>query len=224
MPRSRIHRLSACLLALCLVSTPAVRAAGFGVSADAGTPGVGAALWFPLAGSFLDFRVGFNTLSFNHAYTSGGIRYDGHAVLRNVPLLVDWYPVGFGFRLTGGVVYNDNQATLVATPQDGSYTIDGTTYPASQAGPLTGSLTYPHLAPYLGFGFGDPFSGILPVFFSVDFGAFYQRSGSVTLVDPHASGNPSLAAGIAAEQAHLEASIGRYRWYPVVSLGLGFTF
>jgi hypothetical protein len=224
MSKPRLHRLATSLLVCSLLSAPAVQAASFGLSADAGTPGVGAAVWFPLAGSFLDFRVGFNTLSFNHPYTSGGIRYDTHAVLRNLPLLVDWYPLGFGFRLTGGVVYNDNQASFLATSENGSYTIDGTSYPASQVSPLTGSLSYPHLAPYLGLGFGDPFSGVLPVFFSIDFGAFYQRSGTVTLTDPQADSNPALAAGIAAEQAQLQASIGRYRWYPVVSLGLGFSF
>ncbi len=224
MSKPRLHRLATSLLVCSLLSAPAVQALGFGLSADAGTPGVGAAVWFPLAGSFLDFRVGFNTLSFNHPYTSGGIRYDTHAVLRNLPLLVDWYPLGFGFRLTGGVVYNDNQASFLATSENGSYTIDGTSYPASQVSPLTGSLSYPHLAPYLGLGFGDPFSGVLPVFFSIDFGAFYQRSGTVTLTDPQADSNPALAAGIAAEQAQLQASIGRYRWYPVVSLGLGFSF
>jgi hypothetical protein len=219
------RRVFSCLSACLLLAAPSAgRAAVLGVSAQAGTPGLGGAVWFPLAGSFADVRLGFNGFSFNHTFNSGGNPYALHADLRNAPLLVDWYPFGFGFHLTGGIVYNDNHADYTAEPQNGEYVIDGTPYPASEVGTLGGTVTYPKIAPYLGLGFGDPFSGVFPVFFTADFGAFYQKSPNVTLISSNQSGNPELDAQLAAEAGRIQSDIGKYRWYPVISFGIGIGF
>lgn len=198
--RGTLTCLIACLL---LAAVPTGRAAVLGVSAQVGTPGLGGAVWFPIAGSFADVRLGFNGFSFNHTFNSGGNPYALHAVLRNAPLLVDWYPFGFGFHLSGGIVYNDNHGDYTAEPQNGEYVIDGTPYPVSEVGTLSGTVTYSRIAPYLGVGFGDPFSGVLPLFFTADFGAFYQKSPSVTLVSSNQSGNPVFDAQLAAEAARI---------------------
>ncbi len=208
---------------LLLAAAPGARASILGVSAQVGTPGVGGTVWFPVAGSFADVRLGFNTFTLNHTINSGGNAYALHAVLRNAPLLVDWYPFGFGFHLTGGVVYNGNHVDYAAEPQNGMYVINGTPYPASTVGTLSGTVTYPHISPYLGVGFGDPFSGVLPVFFTADFGAFYQRTPSVTLVSSN-GGNPALNSQLAAEAGRIRSDMGRYRWYPVISFGIGIGF
>lgn len=207
-----------------LALVPTVRASGLGASVQIGTPGYGATLWTPLAGPFADVRLGFNTLTLNHTLNSGGNPYAVHADLRTLPLLVDWYPFGFGFHLTGGVVYNDNRANYTAVPQNGEYVINGQPYPAALLGNVSGTVTYPHLAPYLGFGFGDPFSGILPLFFTADFGAFYQKTPDVTLVSSAASGNPALEAQLATQAARIQSDLGKYRWYPVISFGVGVSF
>ncbi|MCL5799548.1 MAG: hypothetical protein M1574_05600 [Gammaproteobacteria bacterium] len=209
---------------LAFFTAPASRASILGVSAQVGTPGAGATVWFPVAGSFADIRLGFNTFSFNHTINSGGNPYALHVQLRSVPLLVDWYPLGFGFHLTGGVVYNGNRADYTAEPQNGEYVIDGTSYPAATLGTVSGTVTYPHLAPYLGFGFGDPFSGVLPVFFSADFGAFYQKNPNVTLISSNPSANQLYANQFAAEAGRIHSDLGKYRWYPVVSFGIGIGF
>jgi hypothetical protein len=198
--RGTLTCLIACLL---LAAAPTGRAAVLGVSAQVGTPGLGGAVWFPIAGSFADVRLGFNGFSFNHTFNSGGNPYALHAVLRNAPLLVDWYPFGFGFHLSGGIVYNDNHGDYTAEPQNWEYVIDGTPYPVSEVGTLSGTVTYSRIAPYLGVGFGDPFSGVLPLFFTADFGAFYQKSPSVTLVSSNQSGNPVFDAQLAAEAARI---------------------
>lgn len=195
--------LTCLIVCLLLAAAPTGRAAVLGVSAQVGTPGLGGAVWFPIAGSFADVRLGFNGFSFNHTFNSGGNPYALHAVLRNAPLLVDWYPFGFGFHLSGGIVYNDNHGDYTAEPQNGEYVIDGTPYPVSEVGTLSGTVTYSRIAPYLGVGFGDPFSGVLPLFFTADFGAFYQKSPSVTLVSSNQSGNPVFDAQLAAEAARI---------------------
>jgi hypothetical protein len=215
---------SAALLLLLFLSAPRGRAAVLGASVQAGSPGLGGAVWFPVAGSFADVRLGFNTFTFHHTINSGGNPYDLHIRLRSLPLLVDWYPFGFGFHLTGGVVYNENRADYVAVPQNGEYVINGNAYPASTVGTLSGTITYPKFAPYLGLGFGDPFSGILPVFFTSDIGAFYQRSPSVTLISSNQSQNPAFSSQLAQEAGRIRSDLGKYRWYPVISFGIGVAF
>lgn len=216
------------MFALALVAPRARALPGFGVglSAQAGTPGLGASLWFPLAGSFADVRVGFSTFSINHNFTlsNGGNHYAFQPRLRNMPILLDWYPFGSGFHLTAGAFYDDNTVSLTAQPQSGTYVIDGQPYPASELGVITGTVRYARFAPYLGLGFGDPFSGVFPLFVSFDLGAYYQGAPDVNLVSSQEQSNAAVASSLAAEASSLRADIGKYRWFPVINLGLGVAF
>jgi len=190
----------------------------------AGTLGGGLGLTFGVIPNRVDLRAGFNLFNYNRSFASGTLNYDGHVKFQNAGALADWYPFDGTFRLSTGVYYNNNKFDLTATPSSsGTYTVNGTTYNAAQVGTLTGNVRFKKTAPYIGFGFGNPMrGGRLTLMF--DFGAIYQGSGQVTLHATGAFANPQLANDISAAQQTAQSDMSKYRWWPVVQLGLGYRF
>src|SRR4051794_4597709 len=92
------------LLIALLAAPTAAHAAGVGLRA--GTTGLGADFGWEMAPTLYG-RVGYSALNFNRDVDSGNVHYDGKVKLSNLSGLLDWSPLG-PFRLTGGVIYNDN--------------------------------------------------------------------------------------------------------------------
>ncbi|MHB8256758.1 MAG: hypothetical protein ACYDHY_08345 [Acidiferrobacterales bacterium] len=197
--------------------------AGPALDVHAGSLGGGLGLTFGVARG-LDVRAGFNVANATRTVTSDNIRYDGQIKFQTVGALADWYPFDGAFRLSAGLYYNDNKADLTAFPDaGGTYTIDGNTYTAAQVGSLTGTVRFNRSSPYIGLGFGNPMRGG-PWTFMLDVGALYQGSPKVNLSASGTLANPQLAADIASARQTAESDAAKYRWWPLVQLGLGYRF
>lgn len=197
--------------------------AGVGLSAGAGTLGLGLTLSAPIVPGWVDARLLVNGGRITRHETTDGLRYKGRAHFRNAALLADLYPFGGIFRVTGGVYYDDNQVDLTGTPVNGIYTVNGYTVPAAAVGPVTGRITYARFAPYLGLGVGNgarPGAGFT---YGVDLGVMWDRP-TTTLNAPGAAYDPALATEIASVRAQIENQANRLKAYPVISVSLGYRF
>ena len=214
---------AAAVLAGVLFTTGA-QAAGVGVRA--GTTGLGADIGWSLAPT-LSARVGYSALDWNRDVDSGGVRYDGKLKLSNLSGLIDFSPLG-PFRLTGGVVLNNNRYDVNGQPSNGTFDIGGRTYNASDVGSLSGRVKSGRsLAPYLGIGYGNVAGA--GVNFYADVGILFQGSPRADLnatcgASLSASGCAQLQSDVAAERARLEDRLKSFRYYPVINVGITVGF
>jgi hypothetical protein len=197
------------LAATLLAATGAAQAAGVGVRA--GTLGVGGDIAWSVAPT-LSARLGYSRLDWERDYTTSSVRYDGDIKLSNFSTLLDFSPLG-PLRLTGGVIFNNNRYEATGVAAAG--TVSGDVKAGRKA------------APYLGIGYGNV-SGA-GVNFYADFGVMFMGSPKASL---SATCNPAVGAAactafqndVAEEQRRLEDRLKRFKYYPVLNVGVTIGF
>ena len=207
------------ILAIALVLFPASALADGSIGVRAGTLGLGAELSYPLSQS-LGLRLNADSYKSSKKYTQDGIDYDGEATLKTASLLADWYPFASNFRISAGPLYNGNKLGLTTPVQN--VTVNGNTYLAS----LDGQVNFKKYVPYAGIGYGRPINTGLSLTF--DLGVVFQGTPTATLTGTCTSTVPGACnqfqSDVAAQQAKLNDSIKNFRYYPVATLGLAYTF
>ena len=210
------------VVALSVLSIPAF--ADTTVNGKLSTLGLGLEAAFPITQS-VDGRIGINTFKYSITKTStsngGNTDYKGDLNLGSLEALADWHPFSGSFRLSGGLVYNNNNLNMTALPGAGStVSIGGTTYTMGAGESVNASIDFNKVAPYLGIGWGRTpkntgFS------FTSDIGILFQGSpkASVTTNDPNVT-----AADISQANSDLNNSVSSFKVYPVISFGMGYTF
>ncbi|MHB8253699.1 MAG: hypothetical protein ACYDEV_08365 [Acidiferrobacter sp.] len=205
-----------------LLLAPAL-ATTVGVGASFGTMGLGLSVTVPLVARLIDGRLIVNGGQLSRNMTTDDLHYKAQAQFRNAALLADYYPFRGLFHVTGGVYYDDNRVNLTAVPVNGAYTINGSSVPANQVGPVTGAVTYARFAPYLGLGWNNTIRMHRGWAFGADLGVMWDRP-TTTLNAPGAAYNPQLAAELATVDAEIQTQANRLKAYPVVSVSLGYRF
>jgi len=202
----------------------ASHAAGIGLRA--GTTGLGGDIGWEVAPT-LSARIGYSALSFKKNIDSNDVHYDGKVKLSNLSGLLDWGVLG-PMRLTGGVILNDNRYDVNGQPSNGTFTLNGNTYQASQVGSVNGTVKSGRaVAPYLGIGYGNVAGKGVNFYF--DLGVMFMGSPKATL-------NASCGSGLSASQCsqlqndtaeesrRLEDKLNRYKYYPVANVGVTIGF
>jgi hypothetical protein len=197
-----------------------------GIVLRGGTTGLGGDVGVELVPT-LNGRIGYSAGGFNHHFDSDSVRYDGKVKLSNLSGLLDWHPLG-PFRLTGGVIFNDNRVDVSGQPAgNGTYTFNGHTYQSTDA-TVNGTVRAGRrAAPYLGIGYGNIAGAGVNFFF--DLGIMFQGSPKATL---NANCSPSLSAAQCAqlqsdtseEARRLEDKLNRYKYFPVANIGITIGF
>ena len=220
------RRLAAALAPLLLL--PAVSQADTSLGLRAGTLGLGAELSFAVS-QRLALRLGADTYSPKTVtVTQQDVDYDAKAKLRSASLLVDWFPFANNFRISLGAMINQNKVTATGKPNsNGQFTINGQPINASDVGSLDAEVSFKKTVPYLGIGYGRPINGGLS--FISDLGVMFQGSPKSTLTatcSPTASAPncTTLQNAVASEQATLQDDLSKFKYYPVFSIGLAYTF
>ena len=152
--------------------------------------------------------------------TIEGVRVRAHLKYSTTGLFADWHPFGGGFRVAGGVSFNDAKAQIGAYGS-GTATINGKTVNMSGQ-TYNVALEYPKTTPYLGIGYGhNPASKGLG--FYVDFGVLvgkFKVRSETSLV-----GSQGITqADIDAQDAKMRDSVGELSVLPVVHLGMSYRF
>ena len=219
------------VLLLVLAASPG--AAQVALGAKAGTLGAGAELTVGLSRQ-LNTRLGVNGFNYSERREASDIEYDGEASLRTATALLDWHPGGRGFRLTGGVVYNDTEVTGSSLPPaSGVYDLGGVPVPVSILGTLDAKADFDPVVPYVGLGWGNAVSEGKKVGFFFDLGVIFQGEADVELTPNIPPGSPinttpgardALEILLSREEADLEDEAADYDLYPVVAIGLTYRF
>ena len=123
-------------------------------------------------------------------------------------ILGDWYPMGDGFRVTGGAVFNNNKISVAGTGTVGSTA--GATVNAEVK--MSDGLT-----PYLGIGYGTKPKMDKGLGFNMDLGIMFQN--------PKAKLTSSAAASeTAAEERQMQDAVDKLKYFPVLSFGISYSF
>jgi hypothetical protein len=215
---------------MCAALGSTIAAADVAVYAKAGTLGYGGGVGINLTDS-IRLRGEYTAASFSPSdIDTDDVTYDPDLDLKSGGLMLDWHPFHGTFRLTAGLLANGNELKVNGEPTSGStYTINGQTYTASQIGTLKGKVDFNSTAPYLGIGWGDALDKNGHFTFMADIGVMFQGSGNVKLQASCGSAvTPTqcaqIGANVAAEEKDLEDEISDYKYWPVLSVGLGYRF
>lgn len=209
-----------------LLSAPALAADGdaapFYLGVTGGTLGVGPEVGYRLSENF-GVRANASFLSISHGFESDDIDYDGKVKLKSFGAMLDAYPFGGGFRLSGGFRINNNKARAIAEPNGGTYDINGTTYTAAQIGTLRADTDIKDFAPALTLGYGGGLSSGLV--FGIEAGALFQgRIKIKPLTYTGTLNSPQLRADLEAERQSVQDDIDDYKVYPILQLTIGYRF
>lgn len=230
---SAIDLKKAGLTALLLLLAASPGAAQVALGAKASTLGAGAELTVGLSRQ-LNTRLGLNAFDYSERREASDIEYDGEASLRTATALLDWHPGGGGFRLTGGIVYNDTEVTGNSLPPaSGVYDLGGVPVPVSILGTLDAKADFDPVVPYAGLGWGNAVAEGKKLGFFFDLGVIFQGEADVELTPNIPAGSPinttpgardALEILLSREEADLEDEAADYDLYPVVAIGLTYRF
>ena len=187
-----------------------------------GTLGVGPEAGYRFSNTF-GVRANATFLGLSHGFDSDDIAYDGKLKLRSAGAMVDVYPFGGGFRLSGGLRINGNRARVTATPTQPTE-IGDIVYSPAQIGTLTGRARVKDVAPALTLGYGGSMrSGFM---FGIEAGALFQ--GTVRIQNFTATGNLANNAAflqqLEEERRELQDDVNDYKVYPILQLSIGYRF
>lgn len=213
---------------------------GVGIGARVSTLGAGLEAVFGLH-ERVNLRLQGNAFNYDDTLEEDGVRYDGKLKLQTFGALVDLHPFAGGLRLTAGAFQNGNKidlnASCVSSCEVGDLTI-------SSASPgdnprLFGRADFKSFAPYVGFGYGNAMRGA-PLHFAFDMGVLIQgssridldASGTATVTDNNTgmtttrdlATDPQVQAELQKEARSAEDDTKEFKYYPVISLTLGYRF
>lgn len=204
------------ILAVALMLLPALARADGSIGVRAGSTGLGVELAYPVSQS-LGVRLDVDGYKYDRKFTQDNIEYDGKVTLRTGAVLLDWFPLANNFRISAGGVYNGNKI-LLSTPTQ-SVTINNTPYTAS----LDGQIDFKKFAPYAGIGYGRPIRTGLSLTF--DLGVMFQGTPTATLNGTcTGAGCATFQTDLKAQEASLNDKVKDFKYYPVATLGLAYTF
>ena len=210
-----MKRTTAILLLACLAAS----ANAAEVYTHLGTEGIGLGVGRPLGDAF-GVRGEVSGGGLSHDFTAGDIDYDAKLKWRGIGLYGDWYPMPSPFRVTAGLAFNDSKVD--ATGTSGTVlVINGQSYSAAGEA-VYGRIEWPSVMPYLGVGFGHGRR-------ERGWGFFADLGVMIGKPKAHLTATPGLlqqvgAAELEAERRKLQDKADDYGVYPVLKIGVGYTF
>lgn len=205
---------------------PAMSFAQFGATLKAGTPGIGGDLTLGLHPK-LNTRVGFNVFWFGLTESETDEEEESVGEIQadlkwlTIPMLLDWHPWESGIRLSFGAMINNNQIDLSAEAD--SVEINEVEYVVDS---LDGKVSFNTFSPYLGVGYGNAADISGHWHFACDLGVMFQGSPKVEMnaVATNPLLQAALDADLEAEVDEIEEEFKEITMYPVLSLGVSYTF
>lgn len=149
--------------------------------------------------------------------TEEGVAYSGTLAAHRAGAFADWFALGGGFRLTGGVTFNTYKLALSARSASG-ITIGDNTYTGTS---LDVTIKFPETTPYLGIGYGHHAGKGLG--FVWDLGASIGKA-TVTANAVGFPNNAQFNADLNRELEQLRKGVGKVRILPQATVALSYKF
>jgi hypothetical protein len=155
--------------------------------------------------------------------------YELFAKADNRSFMLDVHPFGGGIYVSAGKVINKSTIALTGTPTGGSYTFNGTSYPADSVGSVIGAIQLPQSSMFYGLGWDHTFGNSWPASLTSRIGMLRQDQVKLALsaTGPYGqASNPahaSFQAQLDAERLKQEQAASNESYIknmPVVELGL----
>ena len=154
-----------------------------------------------------------------------GIDFNGNLKAQSVSVLADYFPMDNGFRITGGLNFNNTKFKLNSTGI-GTATVNGK--PVSLANDFFNvEVKQPGVTPYIGIGYGFKPDSKSAWDFYADAGVMIGKFTTTTTTS--LLNQPSIAgvitqADIDAQTATLRDSVSKLSVLPKVSVGASYRF
>ncbi len=187
---------------------------GFTMGPNISNLGLGAELGYRFNDHF-GLRLVGNYYADELSLETARSEYDADLTMLSAGAVMDIYPFGRSFRLTGGLRFNGNKADLDVRPTGGT---------GGQEVSLDGYVKFRKYAPYAGMGFQGTFAeGRLAM--AADFGVFFQGVPDVHLEGrgPMAS-HPRFQAEVDREIESIENDLAIVAYYPVIRFSMTYRF
>ena len=163
-------------------------------------------------------RLGASFFTYKHdgEDASEDFKYSGDLDLSSFSVLLEVYPMKNSIYLVGGMLINSNEATITFTPQN-TYHYGGIAYTPEMLGDMTAVMSFNSIAPYTGIGFGNRI-GKKGLGFSMELGVVFQGKPDIEL------SATKLLEPSATQSEQVEENLEWAQYYPVLSIGLIYTF
>jgi hypothetical protein len=211
-----------------------------GMAVTAGAGGIGIEIATPLYDHF-NLRARGGYFSYYLDYESSGYDVTGRILARSVNTSVDYYPFHNGFRISPGVTVDNGNAAHgnIVIPVGQSFDLGDGTYTSAAGDPVRGNIaaTFGHrVAPSLTAGWGNLIPH-RPRNFSIPVEVGFEYIGA-PLVDFNLQGSvcdqnnncgpiatdPTTLANVQAQRTKINNDIAPLRFFPIVSVGFGWSF
>ncbi|MBI5664505.1 MAG: hypothetical protein HZC49_05405 [Nitrospirae bacterium] len=173
-------------------------------------------------------RIGFNYLTpQNYSGELDDIEYEFDIESKNVLAVLDWHPFSGSFRLSAGAVFNDTSFDSTAKFSDSAEPVDigGTEYAPADIGNLKGDIEFNKVSPYIGLGWDTSIGKSNRFAFLSDIGVVFQGSPNIELsADGPISTNATFQKDLAQEEEDYQDDLNKFKYYPVIALGIGYRF
>lgn len=199
-------------------------AVGDGFYAGVGTLGVNLGYKVGAAENF-GVRVGFNRFRYDTEIEEGDVDYEGDLKLSSLEVLFDWHPFADGFALTAGFLSNENKFTGKAGADgSGALTLNGVRYTGVNPSAEVTAKFGDGVTPYLGIGYIANPSAAKGFRINMAIGVVFQQPDVDLTVSGVNDPNGTLAADRAAAEREIRKDLDKLRHYPVLTLGVSYSF
>jgi hypothetical protein len=190
------------------------------VAPKTSTLGLGADLVIQVTPGF-NTRLGLNGISTKLDLNFSDVDYEVDFDMESYSAILDWYPNETPFRVSAGLLYNNNKADFEAD-RESTYKLGDNFYSTASVGKLTATVRYgEELAPYIGIGWGNPFDTDKRIGWMCDFGLAYTGSPRIRL---NSTGGGVTGADLAKEEQDIQNDLDKLKFFPVLSLSLFIKF
>jgi hypothetical protein len=211
----------------------------FAAQVTASFSGVGIQVATPVAQRF-NLRGGGSFITYATIFQTDGINEAAQINLRSANVSLDWYPFHNGFRISPGVtLYNGNNVSAtLSVPGGQNFSLGDGTYTSSPSDPVhgTGSMTLGRrTVPSFTVGWGNmiPHNGrrlSIPIEIGFQYigppkvnfnlaGTACSNTGCANIAT-----DPTSQADLQQQLATINNEIAPLRFYPIISIGLAWTF
>lgn len=216
------------LLAAGLVAaTGAVQASNIGAGVVAGTLGIGAQVSYAWT-ERVQVRAMAAGLSADVDFEADGgsdLEYGGDIDLLHGALLLDYHPFAGTFRLTAGVIINDDKISGDASCDQLACDLGDNDGILVRGDQLDANASYDPVSPYLGFGWGKAPGADGGFGLTADIGVFYLGNPDVSVdISGPSTLNPVARDAVRDEERAIQDDLDTFPLYPVVMLGATWRF
>lgn len=169
-------------------------------------------------------RGGISFFSWTFRHRASSVSFTADLDFKAKYGVLDFYPTGGSFHLSGGVTTAPVEVDGVGRPNfGGSYIFNGRQYPTAAVGDVAGHAAWPDLSPYVGLGWGGAGRGET-IGLTFDIGVAIGTP-TFTMSAENATPGSQLEADVNAERDEIQAELDKYaKVYPMISMGLVVRF